>query len=60
MQQKLLVHYPRGQGGPTITHHPSSFWRCEGAWNLRDKIVAVGTTLGSLLAVCYGSIFHLK
>ncbi|GBC02340.1 hypothetical protein RclHR1_04580008 [Rhizophagus clarus] len=44
---------------PTITYHPSSrdfsFQPREGSWNLRDKKVAVGVTLGSWAVVCFGS-----
>ncbi|CAG8449098.1 3430_t:CDS:10 [Funneliformis mosseae] len=44
---------------PTIQYHPSSrdheFKPREGAWNLRDKKVATGATLGSWSVLAFGS-----
>ncbi|CAG8451565.1 6557_t:CDS:10 [Ambispora gerdemannii] len=44
---------------PTVNYHPSSrnpsFQPQDGAWNLRDKKVATGTTLGSWAVIVFGS-----
>uniref|UniRef100_U9UWV0 Piwi-domain-containing protein n=1 Tax=Rhizophagus irregularis (strain DAOM 181602 / DAOM 197198 / MUCL 43194) TaxID=747089 RepID=U9UWV0_RHIID len=55
----MVVLEARVLSTPTITYHPSSrdfaFQPREGSWNLRDKKVAVGATLGSWAVVCFGS-----
>ncbi|RIA98350.1 Piwi domain-containing protein [Glomus cerebriforme] len=55
----MIVLEARVLSSPTLTYHPSSrdfsFQPREGSWNLRDKKVAVGTTLGSWSVVCFGT-----
>ncbi len=68
VSEDMVVVGARILNAPKIHYHPSSreasFVPREGSWNLRDKKVATGATLGSWACVCFaenvqeGSVQH--
>ncbi|KAI1316177.1 eukaryotic translation initiation factor 2C, 2 [Mortierella claussenii] len=59
MRVKLISNASRVLPPPSISYHPSSrmanFVPRDGAWNLRDKKVATGATLGSWGVIVFGN-----